>query len=65
MTRIELEEYLINEAEYDTAQVSEMTDRGLLDAWLVENGIVGFTDDILDVMECLDFSEYYELYGNR
>ena len=65
MTRIELEEYLINEAEYDSAEVSEMTDRGLLDAWLIEQGIVGFTDDIIDVMECLDFSEYYELYGNR
>lgn len=53
MTRLELEEYLIEEAEIDIDKVSEMTDRGLLKAWLEYNGIIGYTDDIIEVVEAL------------
>ena len=64
MDKIKLQEQLINEADYDTAEVCEMTDRGLLDAWLREQGIVGFTDEIIDVIECLDFSDLYPIFNN-
>lgn len=53
MTRAELEEYLIDEAEYDVDEITEMSDRGLLNAWLTYNGIIGFTDDIIDVVGAL------------
>lgn len=53
MTRAELEEYLIDEAEYDVDEITEMSDRGLLNAWLTYNGIIGFTDDIIDVVGVL------------
>lgn len=64
MDKIKLQEQLINEADYDTAEVCEMTDRGLFDAWLREQGIVGFTDEIIDVIECLDFSDLYPILNN-
>ena len=64
MDKIKLQEQLINEADYDTAEVCEMTDSGLLDAWLREQGIVGFTDEIIDVIECLDFSDLYPIFNN-
>lgn len=57
MTRAELEEYLIDEAEYDVDEISEMSNRGLLNAWLTYNGIIGFTDDIIDVVVALDVKE--------
>lgn len=53
MTRAELEEYLIDEAEYDVDEITEMSDRGLLNAWLTYNGIIGFTDDIIDIVGAL------------
>lgn len=51
--RQELRGYLVDEAEYSEEDVARMTDREMLDAWLIYNGICGFTDDILDVLEAL------------
>ena len=60
MTRLELEEYLVDEAELDVDEVTEMTDRGLLESWLEYNGIIGFTDDIIDVLEALGVQKDWE-----
>lgn len=53
MTRIELKEYLVNEAEYETSEVAKMTGYELLDAWLTYNGIIGYTSDIIEVLEAV------------
>ena len=53
MKRQELRDYLVDEVEYSEEDVAHMTDREMLDAWLIYNGICGFTDDILDVLEAL------------
>lgn len=53
MTRIELEEYLIDEAEYSAAEVAEMSNQDMLDAWLKYNGIIGYTYEIIDVLEAI------------
>ena len=53
MKRQELRDYLVDEAEYSEEDIAHMTDREMLDAWLIYNGICGFTDDILDVLEAL------------
>lgn len=53
MKRQELRDYLVDEAEYSEEDVAHMTDREMFDAWLIYNGICGFTDDILDVLEAL------------
>lgn len=53
MTKKELKEYLVDEAEYSVQYVGNMTDYELFDAWLKWNGIIGYTDDIIDVVENL------------
>lgn len=53
MTQQELRAYLVDEVGYSEKYVAHMTDREMLDEWLVYNGICGFTDDILDVLEAL------------
>lgn len=53
MTRQDLKNYLINEAEYGEAHVNDMDDTELLNSWLVYNGICGYTDDILDIVHAL------------
>lgn len=53
MKRAELREYLIDEAEYSEEDVSSMTDYEMLDAWLIYNGIVGYTEDITGVLSAL------------
>lgn len=50
MDKDELKQYLVDEAEYTESQVEEMDNTELLDAWLRYNGIVGYTDDIIDVV---------------
>ena len=50
MTREELKDYLVCEADYSDAEVEEMTDFQLVDAYLTWNGIFGFTGDIIDVV---------------
>lgn len=53
MTKEELKEYLVDEAEYSEEHVETMSDFELFDAWLKWNGIIGFTWDIIDVVEHL------------
>lgn len=50
MTREELKDYLVCEADYSDAEVENMTDFQLVDAYLTWNGICGFTEDIIDVV---------------
>lgn len=54
MTKDNLINYLINEAEYSIDDVMRMGDYELLDAYLTYNGIIGFTDDIVDVIKALN-----------
>lgn len=51
MTKEELKEYLVDEAEYSTREVESMSSIELVDTWLEYNGIIGFTADILEVIE--------------
>lgn len=53
MKRAKLREYLIDEAEYNEEDVNSMTDYEMLDAWLIYNGIIGYTEDIIDVLSAL------------
>jgi hypothetical protein len=53
MKRAKLKEYLIDEAEYNEEDVNRMTDYEMLDAWLIYNGIIGYTEDIIDVLSAL------------
>lgn len=50
MTREELKDYLVYEAEHTEAEVESMTDFELVDAYLTWNGIIGYTEDIIDVV---------------
>lgn len=47
----ELKRYLVREAEMDKEDVECMTPFELVKAYLHWNGIIGYTDDILDVVE--------------
>ena len=49
MTKEELKQYLIDEAGKSPKQVELMDSYDLFNAWLVWNGICGFTDDIIEV----------------
>lgn len=53
MTTEELKSYLVDEAEYPAGQVEAMTKIELLDAYLTYEGIIGYTSDILDIIENL------------
>lgn len=53
MTTDELKSYLIDEAEYEAESVESMTKSELLDAYLQYEGIIGYTYDILDIVENL------------
>lgn len=53
MTKCELKEYLVYEAEYSDERVNSMSDDELLDAWLRYNGIIGYTWDIIDIVKHL------------
>ena len=50
MTKDELKDYLVCEAEHTDAEVESLTDFELVDAYLRWNGIIGFTEDIIDVV---------------
>lgn len=45
-----LQETLECDCEYPLEVIAEMTPRQKVNAWLIWNGIQGFTDDILDVV---------------
>ena len=51
MDRIQLKEYLIDEAEYSHEEVEEMTNTELIDNWLIYEGLIGYTSEILDTIE--------------
>lgn len=53
MTKEELKEYLVYEAEYSQFEVDNATDVELLDMWLNSNAIIGYTWDIVKVVTCL------------
>lgn len=53
MTTDELKSYLVDEAEYEAESVESMTKSELLDAYLKYEGIIGYTSDILDIVENL------------
>ncbi len=53
MDKNELMKYLVYEAEYSESEVAEMTNTELLDHWLEYNGICGYTEDIMDVIEAV------------
>ena len=50
MTKAELKEILVEDYEFDKADVETMGDYQLVDAWLRYNGIIGYTYDILEVV---------------
>ncbi len=51
MNKEELKDYLIEEAEMSQAEVEDMTAFELIDAWLKYNGIIGYTGEILEVVQ--------------
>lgn len=51
MTREDLKDYLIVEAEYTQDCVDAMDAYDLLSAWLEWQGIIGWTNDIINVVE--------------
>lgn len=58
MTKEELKQYLIGETERSPEVVNKMCDYSLFNAWLVWNGIIGFTDDIIEVYKAAFGKEY-------
>lgn len=44
----DLKNYLIEEADYELIQVDNMTREELFDAYLTWNGIIGYTQDIME-----------------
>lgn len=50
MTTDELRDYLVMEAEWDVEEAETLTSRELVNAWLEYNGIIGFTDEIMEVV---------------
>lgn len=51
MTKDELKQYLIDVADRNPKAVNKMSDYSLFNAYLVWNGIYGFTQDIIDAYE--------------
>ena len=51
MNKNELKNYLMEEVGYRESIVNEMDAEELLDAYLRYNGIIDYTDDIIDVMK--------------
>lgn len=51
MSKEELKNYLVDEAEYSIDEVNEMTDFELVDNWLAWQGIVDWTEDIIEVIK--------------
>ena len=50
MTKDELKDYLVEEAEHSQEEVDNMSNFELVDAYLTWNGVIGFTEDIIDVV---------------
>lgn len=54
MTKEQLKDYLVYEAEYNREAVDAMSDYELLDAYLNFEGIIDFTDSIISVIKALN-----------
>ena len=54
MKKEDVKDYLVYVAEYSEERVNKMSNYALLDAWLRYNGIIGFTDNIIDIVNCLN-----------
>lgn len=50
MTKDGIRGYLVCNTEYTDEQVERMTPFQLVDAYLTDNGIIGYTTDIVDVV---------------
>ena len=55
MSKEEIIEYLVDESEgeYTREELEAMSNRNLLDAYLTWEGIIGFTEDILEHIEAI------------
>ena len=58
MGRYDLINYLLEEGEdgeygYSESELESMTNEELFDAWLEWHGIIGYTDDIIEVVKGL------------
>lgn len=54
MNKEELKDYLVNETEnYTREEVENMTNKELFDAYLNWNGLIGWTETIMDTVEQL------------
>ena len=49
--KMELKEYLIDEAEYDADYVDSLSPLELVDTYLQYNGVCNFTEDILNLVK--------------
>lgn len=56
MTKDDIIATLIDDAEYDEQEVMNMTPYELIDKWLKWEGIIGYTEDILEAV-----SEVYDV----
>ena len=54
MTKEDLKDYLVYEAEYSEERVNKMSDYELFNAWLRYNGLIGYMYDIIDIVNCLN-----------
>ena len=50
MTKEELQNYLIDEAEYAEEEVMEMSEFEVVDSYFSYNGVIGYTADFLEVV---------------
>lgn len=54
MNKEELKDYLVNETDnYTREEVENMTNKELFDAYLHWNGLIGWTETIMDTVEQL------------
>lgn len=53
MIKEELIEILLNDGEYSERELLDMTDFELFNAWLVWEGIIGYSEEIWDTVKLL------------
>ena len=53
MNKKQLQDLLIDEAEYDEEDVMNMDAYELIDKWLRYEGLIGWTDDIISTVKSL------------
>lgn len=51
MTKEEIKNHLVTEAEYTEEQVNDMSDYELIDAYLNWEGLINWTAEIVEIME--------------